>query len=115
MKDREKQIEEMAKDILEAGMFINDFDHVFACISSTSPEDSLFVKIAKYLVLNKGYHKQSGWVSAKYRLPEMYEDVLCCDGNHMIVCWICSDGTWVEGEDFVVTHWMPLPKPPKGE
>lgn len=48
------------------------------------------------------------WISVKDRLPE--------DGERIIVCyddgWVCDQCTPVDGG---VTHWMPLPQPPKGE
>ena len=49
------------------------------------------------------------WISVKDRLPEKI-------GEHILVCysdgWVCDQYTPV---DAGVTHWMPLPQPPKGE
>ena len=48
------------------------------------------------------------WISVEDRLPE--------DGEHILVRysddWICDEYSPV---DDGVTHWMPLPRPPKGE
>ena len=47
--------------------------------------------------------------------------ILATDGNdHWVVWWTC--GSWVYASDYrgedidvgsVITHWMPLPEPPK--
>lgn len=55
------------------------------------------------------------WVSVKDRLPEKYEEVLVYSAKYGVqVDWI-ADNTdylwWNYGE--LVTHWMPLPEPPK--
>ena len=61
------------------------------------------------------------WISVNDRLPEdMQERVLVvtdCDtpvGNQKIDTDRCRNGRWVRYGGYV-THWMPLPKPPKGE
>lgn len=61
------------------------------------------------------------WISVKDRLPEAGETVLCLMPSKE--CWVAtwnevddrmwSDGEWWASETFV-THWMPLPEPPKG-
>ena len=59
------------------------------------------------------------WISVKDRLPEKHTDVLCYQKYEPerpdIVCenhYICG-GLWrFDGSN--VTHWMPLPQPPKG-
>lgn len=61
------------------------------------------------------------WISVKDRLPEdMIERVLVYVSSISVIGhpWIdtdrCRNGRWVRyGND--VTHWMPLPEPPKGE
>ena len=65
--------------------------------------------IADHLVSN-GVTVQE-WISVKDRLPEE---------NEIILAWVaaCRDlhfcfGSEVSGLE--VTHWMPLPQPPKGE
>ena len=49
------------------------------------------------------------WIPVTERLPEK-------NGEHILVCykdgWVCDQYTPV---DDGVTHWMPLPEPPKGE
>ena len=61
------------------------------------------------------------WVSVKDQMPKLFHSVLVSDGKYVGVgeyCgetnlgfkyWSCDFGTGF------VTHWMPLPEPPKGE
>ena len=53
------------------------------------------------------------WVSVEDRLPETAQDVIVFDGRN--VTFACKLGVWY-GEfsrAINVTHWMPLPEPPK--
>ena len=66
------------------------------------------------------------WIPVTERLPELHEEVLVCNeeyglsglGFATVAVW---DGTdWIETWDrstaiHCVTHWMPLPTPPKEE
>lgn len=68
------------------------------------------------------------WVSIKERLPELIDrgihrnrssdDVLVFNGRISVGCrWICGKYEYFlsneESDRDNVTHWMPLPKPPK--
>ena len=61
------------------------------------------------------------WISVEERLPEkMYSACLVySDGYIQVACWSHDKMGWdvwfyVDGEyDPDVTHWMPLPEPPK--
>ena len=63
------------------------------------------------------------WIPVTERLPEKGEEVLVFDTreNWTGFAWLRPDETWTAlGFDFPfdlgeVTHWMPLPEPPKGE
>ena len=66
------------------------------------------------------------WIPVSERLPEENEDVLCCRGNHIGALmdvytykgenkWEDSYGYWDYSDNEGITHWMPLPQPPKGE
>jgi hypothetical protein len=65
----------------------------------------------------------SEWIDVKDRLPTLLEDVLVCviyEGNDFgVVTNSYRDGyphwTWEMGsaKNYSVTHWMPLPEPPK--
>lgn len=68
---------------------------------------------------------QPKWISVEDRLPEAYDDgsvdaVIVTDGYliHMayFICgkWrFCESGEMKEEMFYTVTHWMPLPEPPK--
>ena len=77
--------------------------------------------VADHLIRN-GVTVQE-WISVDERLPKekancivYYKHAFCDDENHVGIC-VC----FYDGEEFnldclhKVTHWMPLPEPPKGE
>ena len=49
------------------------------------------------------------WISAKDRLPELEKEVLVYDSFGKMYIGLITDG-W---KGLYVTHWMPLPEPPK--
>ena len=59
------------------------------------------------------------WIPVAERLPKAGERVLCyCRANIYEVMKMRTDGDWVYDTNHVymhsfVTHWMPLPQPPK--
>jgi hypothetical protein len=58
------------------------------------------------------------WIPVTERLPDAWVDVLSCDRNkNLTVDCVDKKGKWYsEYTDLEeVTHWMPLPEPPKGE
>ena len=83
--------------------------------------DSCLELIADHLISN-GVTVQE-WISVKERLPQ--EKVNCivhykhayCDNDDYWAIGICFyDGEKFQfGPAYKVTHWMPLPEPPKGE
>lgn len=81
--------------------------------------DEQVQRIADHLIMN-GVTVQE-WISVKDRLPENVKE-----GLLIALRWGAVDIGWCEdgrlGSEFVdeyedgeVTHWMPLPEPPKGE
>ena len=72
--------------------------------------------IADYLITN-GVTVQE-WISVKDRLPEKDEIVIICTDKNFIYAGELIGDTWFLDNDSwtaTVTHWMPLPEPPKGE
>ena len=69
----------------------------------------------------------NGWISAKDRLPEKDKDVLvwlygdyCIgrydqDPDNLQMRWKFESFNLYEDDMSYITHWMPLPKPPKKE
>lgn len=56
------------------------------------------------------------WISVKDKLPKLDKDVLVWDGNYMSVMWIDRNENRFKSMDSLyhdVSHWMPLPEPPK--
>ena len=64
----------------------------------------------------------AGWIPVSERLPELHTKVLCCGikggrfiaelttwGKERYLCWDKRNGRGCP----TVTHWMPLPQPPK--
>ena len=72
---------------------------------------------------SKGGNEMSKWVSVKDRLPENDTRVLayCKDRCIHDVKWRWADNAWYDkGSAAVylagfVTHWLPMPEPPKEE
>lgn len=71
----------------------------------------------------EGYRKQSGWISAD-NPPKTYRDeygelipfLVCCRGTVHPFRAMYDGKNWGDGIGRLnVTHWMPLPEPPKGE
>jgi hypothetical protein len=80
-------------------------------------------KVADHLIANgvtiaKDNNVPSKWIPVTERLPDAWVDVLSCDINkNLTVDCVDEKGKWYsEYTDLEeVTHWMPLPEPPKGE
>ena len=64
---------------------------------------------------------QNQWISVNKQLPETYIEVLVCfkaDGTN-VIAFVNRFGKWKNAstDNFIeseITHWMPLPEPPKG-
>lgn len=108
------QIEEMA-EVLE-----NAKIDARATIGSMNNGFGVWYAQALY---NAGYRKHSEWISVEDRLPKEDKNVLVITsyGFYKIAKWNSyNNGTtviWETNDDYgasAITHWMPLPEPPKG-
>lgn len=63
--------------------------------------------------------KGAGWTSVRDGLPEDQEEVLVCtlsrNGTRNIDKGYLAIDHFIHRGSAQVTHWMPLPKPPKGD
>ena len=84
-------------------------------------DDEMVKDIASYLTDN-GVTVQE-WISVKDRLPEEkvncivhYKHAYCDNDDYWANGFCCYDGEKFQLDPaYKVTHWMPLPTPPKGE
>ena len=80
------------------------------------------VENAANILIGNGVTVQE-WIPVEDRLPEFGERVICTDGNTVFEQYrvepSCVYGMWdrfgLKSPMQKVTHWMPLPQPPKGE
>ena len=101
----------------------NDLDKFEFGINKCKLEDFLSYgtinELSHYLA-NKGYTKQE-WISVEERLPKDYQEVIVYSANIEFNIftyqgnneWRNEQGMTFETEDSIITHWMPLPTPPK--
>lgn len=65
--------------------------------------------------------EQPTWISVEERLPDESQKVLCLTvyGSFCVFGWTYIDWMWFDDDEWwheeYVTHWMPLPEPPKGD
>ena len=78
------------------------------------PNNAEMMKLIEYLI-SHGVTVQE-WISVKDRLPEDSANVLVCHKNGFVTtnAWLGAHW-WFKNERNPITHWMPLPQPPKGE
>ena len=87
------------------------------------PETGSFSEwLAEYLVEHlETFTQPNEWVSVEDAIPAPGERVLATDGTFVGEAYRTSANTWYRHTGFpwrdclqsIVTHWMPLPKPPK--
>lgn len=87
----------------------------------TCAEHDEAIKLALY-TFKEREERAMNWISVKERLPDRDETVLCHsnkNGGYYFIGYIgYRSGAWCEcGAMHIgdVTHWMPLPEPPKEE
>lgn len=121
--DRVKQIEVMADDLCDCHEeFVTNTGEIYTDYDATARK-----------MFDKGYHKQE-WISVDERLPDNDYEKHWHDRQYYLVYteptglmyvakfgykgykwWVSNDTVLDEKNYKKVTHWMPLPEPPKGE
>ena len=79
-------------------------------------EDALWLAIA-------ALREQMKWISVRDRLPEEkvncivhYQHAYCDNDGYWAIGFCCYDGEKFQFDPaYKVTHWMPLPRPPKAD
>ena len=70
--------------------------------------------LAEHLIENGVTIKQGGWVPVSLGfLPEDDIRVLACTKHGKPFTAHCEGGKWRVSHSVKITHWMPLPEPPK--
>lgn len=94
------------------------------CVLSQQAADAIENVSKAYRMMAEAYEAEvtkSCWIPVTERLPEAGERVMCyCRANIYEVMKMRTDGDWVHDTNHIymhsfVTHWMPLPEPPKEE
>ena len=97
--------------------YMDVMEKLVELLSPTSLDFEQAEYLADYLVKN-GVTVQE-WISVKDRLPEDQEEVLVCtrskNGVRNIDKGYMAIDRFIHRGRAEVTHWMPLPQPPKGE
>ena len=110
---REKLVELLHKGVRCPGVIDNCNDCPYYSFEKACDEFGATVD----LLIANGVTVQE-WISVKDRLPEKDEIVIICTDENFIYAGELVGDTWFLDNDSwtaTVTHWMPLPQPPKGE
>ena len=113
--DVKEKMVELINEVQETG--VNEIPAGFGCTRQYISNE----KVATHLI-SHGVTVQK-WISVDDRLPEFGERVICTDGYAVFEQYrvepSCVYGMWdrfgLKSPMQEVTHWMPLPQPPKGE
>ena len=109
---REKLVELMKE--VKYSVFPNSTDHYTFGVQLPY-SDRILRQVADHLIAHSVTVQE--WISVKDRLPDCADTVLAVDRDG-IMSTAYYVGYWHGGGDldeYAVTHWMPLPQPPKGE
>lgn len=106
MTDREKDIKGKLVDVHSKLMGLLQRAPYIRC-------EDVHRQYAVNWLMNNGVTVQK-WIPGTERLPENTDDVIVCHENG----WVTKDAWfvrnwWHKNEVNPITHWMPLPEPPK--
>ena len=114
----EQQIEEMARKNCHIEYHMRNYKTCKECYEANYRACRVYEVCRNHY--NEGYRKQE-WISVEERLPDKDGEYLTWDGLIYFLIWFnASLGLWNVSESGDtssairgVTHWMPLPEPPK--
>lgn len=123
--ERDKAIDELRQYIVDPKKAISDHpddiekfnDGIDTAISVLSTLPTADKELAKDI----NVHSKPKWISVNDKLPEEYTRVLAFMAWKQITAIEYQNGKWYSIDhlqylpDEAVTHWMPLPEPPKEE
>jgi len=112
-----KTPEELAEEFADSGLYRLK-RYVDGPIKPSQGAHGLQNRACKYGFLAGYQAAQPQWISVKDRLPEDVSEVLIAFGGGVSIA--CYGGDWRHPVYpmlplLSVTHWMPLPQPPKEE
>lgn len=110
MTDREKLIEVLLRGCRETA----DKNAVPLCSEEYCKEnrEECFGDLINLLLANGVVVRE--WIPVTERLPEVGADILVCHKNGFVAtnAWLGTHW-WFKDDKNTITHWMPLPEPPK--
>lgn len=101
-----------------------DKDIVYATLPTFKVHSGDSFEVPNDLIadLAEAFNNTPEWISIKDRLPDDSREVLIHNAEYreplMIIGWYSHDfKSWVsyDVDNLEVTHWMPLPEPPKAK
>jgi hypothetical protein len=111
--------------LINVDKLINNINEFAECVKAGSEFTRGYIAAHKAfakLLAEQPTIEQPKWISCAERLPELHTKVLCCGkkggrfiaelntwGHDNALYWTKRDGKGCP----TVTHWMPLPTPPK--
>lgn len=119
-KTDKKAIEEMARQNCHIKYHMKNYKTCKECYETNYCACRVY-EVCRNLY-NAGYRKQSGWISVEERLPEKSGDYITYHehGSCGVIYYNASIYLWnvyyfkdTQNAIRSVTHWMPLPEPPK--
>ena len=108
-----QQIEEI--EMTPVDLLANDINQHCPDLAENYCGDTHCVSCLAHALFNEGWRKQSEWISVEDRMPDAIGKIVLVYSQISGVYMTCYTVYTTRFADESVTHWMPLPEPPKGE